>query len=181
MEQLCTILEGKADIGLFEDMQRQNHNVNNKVDRVEFNRVADLVTQKANREDVDQLFETLQQSKNDQEKRILSLEKEVDSSVGELQREMEDVKQHVISSLNKKADFTLLERLRETTLKKVDMEYVQNQLLKYKQDMNTQIELAVNELKYQRRVNEYVTLEEQSKKAMQTSERAIDEMTFFKE
>ena len=79
---------------------------------------------------------------------------------------MEDVKQHVISSLNKKADFTLLERLRETTLKKVDMEYVQNQLLKYKQDMNTQIELAVNELKYQRRVNEYVTLEEQSKKAV---------------
>ena len=79
---------------------------------------------------------------------------------------MEDVKQHVISSLNKKADFTLLERLRETTLKKVDMEYVQNQVLKNKQDMNTQIELAVNELKYQRRVNEYVTLEEQSKKAV---------------
>ena len=47
--------------------------------------------------------------------------------------------------------------------------------------MNTQIELAVNELKYQRRVNEYLTLEEQSKKALQTSERAIDEMTFFKE
>ena len=45
---------------------------------------------------------------------------------------MEDVKQHVVSSLNKKADFTLLERLRETALKKVDTEYLQSQLVKYK-------------------------------------------------
>ena len=123
-------------------------------------RVADQIALKANREDVDQLFESLQMSKNDQEKRILSLEKEFDASVGELQREMEDVKQHVVTSLNKKADFTLLERLRETALKKVDMDYLHGQLAKYKQDVNTQIELAVNEVKYQRRINEYTTLED---------------------
>ena len=112
------------DAGLFEDMQGKIFKVDDKVDRVEFNRIADQLVMKANREDVDQLFESLQLSKNDQEKRILSLEKEFDASVSELQRENEDVKQHVVSSLNKKADFTLLERLRETALKKVDMEYL---------------------------------------------------------
>ena len=39
MEQICTILEGKADIGLFEDLQKQAQNNSNKVDRIEFNRV----------------------------------------------------------------------------------------------------------------------------------------------
>lgn len=73
---------------------------------------------------------------------------------------MEDVKQHVISSLNKKADFTLLERLRETAIKKVDMEYLNSQLIKHKQDVNTQIELAINEAKYQRRVQDMNVFEE---------------------
>jgi len=90
-------------------------------------------------------------SKNDQEKRILSLETEFDSQVGELGREVEDVKQQVVSSLNKKADFSLLERLRETALKKVDLDYMQSQLIKMKQDVATQIELAINENKYQQR------------------------------
>ena len=90
-------------------------------------------------------------SKNDQEKRILSLETEFDSQVGELGREVEDVKQQVVSSLNKKDDFSLLERLRETALKKVDLDYMQSQLIKMKQDVATQIELAINESKYQQR------------------------------
>jgi hypothetical protein len=48
------------------------------------------------------------------------LETEFDNTVKELQREVENVKTSVVSSLNKKADYALLERLRETTLKKVD-------------------------------------------------------------
>ena len=39
---------------------------------------------------------------------------------------METLKAQVVSSLNKKADFALLERMREQTLKKVDMDYLQN-------------------------------------------------------
>ena len=45
----------------------------------------------------------------------------------------------------------MLERLRETTFKKVDQEYMHQQLVKLKQDTATQIELAINEFKYQRR------------------------------
>ena len=90
---------------------------------------------------------------------------------------MEEVKQQVVSSLNKKADFSLLERLRETALKKVDLDYMQNQLIKIKQDVNTQIELAVNESKYQRRAKEG---EEISSKAVEKAERAFEEMSLFK-
>lgn len=61
---------------------------------------------------------------------------------------MEDVKQQVVTSLTKKADYAMLERLREQTLKKPDQEYMHAQLVKLKQDTATQIELAINELKY---------------------------------
>ena len=120
-------------------------------------------------------------SKNDQEKRILSLETEFDSQVGELNREMEDVKQQVVSSLNKKADFSLLERLRETALKKVDLDYMQSQLIKVKQDISTQIELAINEQKYQRRAQESTQFEERSNKALDKAQLAFEEINLFKQ
>ena len=67
------------------------------------------------------------------------------------QRDVEDVKQQVVTNLSKKADSILVERLRETTQKKVDQDYMHAQLVKLKQDTATQIELALNEFKYQRR------------------------------
>lgn len=60
------------------------------------------------------------------------LETEFDNTVKDLQREVENVKTSVFSSLNKKADCALLERLRETTLKKVDQDYMHAQLVKLK-------------------------------------------------
>jgi len=39
-------------------------------------------------------------------------------------RDMEDVKSQVVNSLSKKADYALIERLRESTLKKVDQDYM---------------------------------------------------------
>ncbi len=47
-----------------------------------------------------------------------------------MQRDVEDVKSQVVTSLSKKADYALLERLRETTLKKVDQDYMHQQLVK---------------------------------------------------
>jgi len=68
---------------------------------------------------------------------LIMLETEFDSTVKEMQRDVEDVKNSVVSSLNKKADYALLERLRETTLKKVDQDYMHAQLVKLKQDTAT--------------------------------------------
>lgn len=63
-------------------------------------------------------------NRSDQEKRLITLESEFDSTMREMQRDVEDVKQQVVSSLTKKADYALLERLRESTLKKVDQDYM---------------------------------------------------------
>ena len=115
-------------------------------------------------------------SKNDQEKRILSLETEFDQQVGHLNREMEDVKQQVVTSLNKKADFSLLERLRETALKKVDLDYMQTQMIKLKQDINTQIELSINESNYQKRAQNG----EETSRALERANQAFEEMNIFK-
>ena len=71
---------------------------------------------------MDELFKSLQTSKADQDKRILTLEKEFDQTVGDSQREIEAIKASVVGSLSKKADFALLERLRESNNKKIDFE-----------------------------------------------------------
>ena len=53
MEQICTILEGKLDSAVFDDISNKMYRIDDKVDRVEFNRIADQLVMKANREDVD--------------------------------------------------------------------------------------------------------------------------------
>jgi hypothetical protein len=85
-----------------------------------------MMVKKAEREDVDELFKSLQTSKTDQEKRILTLEKEFDQTVGDNQREIEAIKASVLGSLSKKADFALLERLRESNNKKIDFDQFQS-------------------------------------------------------
>jgi len=52
-----------------------------------------------------------------------------------MQRELENIKGQMISNLNKKADYNLLEKVRENVLKKVDNDYIQNQMIKLKTDI----------------------------------------------
>lgn len=148
---------------------------------MEFIRLADQVAEKASRGEVDQAFTSLQAARDGQERRIVTLETEFETTVREIQRNSEDVKQQVVSSLSLKADYPLLERLRETTLKKVDQEFMQAQLAKLKQDTSTQIELAMNELKYQRRANDFASMEELTRRAQNDSQRACDEIVVFKD
>ena len=120
LENIISILEAKVEIGQFEDLARQVNESSQKVDRGDFHRLAEQVAEKANRHEIDQAFSSLQLSKSDQEKRLVTIETEFDTTVREMQRDVEDVKQQVVTSLTKKADYAMLERLREQTLKKPD-------------------------------------------------------------
>ena len=120
LENIISILEAKVEIGQFEDLARQVNEGSQKVDRGDFHRLAEQVAEKANRHEIDQAFSSLQLSKSDQEKRLVTIETEFDTTVREMQRDVEDVKQQVVTSLTKKADYAMLERLREQTLKKPD-------------------------------------------------------------
>lgn len=95
---------------------------------------------KGEREDLDELYKTIQTFKADSEKRILAIEKDFDKHSGETQREIESVKGNILSNLSKKADFALLERLRENNNKKVDFDQFQSSLSKLKQEFETLIE-----------------------------------------
>ena len=120
LENIISILEAKVEVSQFEDLAMRIGDFQNKADRFDLNRLADQVASKANREDVDQTFGSLQLTRSEQEKRLAALENEIESTVRVVSRDMEDVKSQVVSSLSKKADYALIERLRESTLKKVD-------------------------------------------------------------
>ena len=55
------------------------------------------------------------------------------------------------------------------------------QLVKLKQDTATQIELAINELKYQRRAQDFATMEDLARKATGDSQKACDDIVLFKD
>ena len=90
------------------------------------------MTEKVDRSEVDQVFSALQTGKSDQDNRLGKLESIIDSTLRDAQRDVEDVKQQVVTNLSKKADSILVERLRETTQKKVDQDYMHAQLVKLK-------------------------------------------------
>lgn len=66
------------------------------VDRVEFQRLSSALLKKSERDDLDELYKSLQTSKTDIDKRVLALEKDFDKHTSETQRELESVKASVV-------------------------------------------------------------------------------------
>jgi len=105
LDKICGILENKAEVSAVDQVRKQLREQPSLATLNELNILIDKIEAKANREDIDHLFQSLQGSKTDQEKRILALEKDVDKGVGNLCRDMETLKASVVSSLNKKSGF----------------------------------------------------------------------------
>jgi len=76
----------------------------------------------------------VQNQKLEFEQRQKGVEKDLDEFIGGIQREMEGLKTSFLQSLNKKADYTLLDTLKDSLLKKVDHEYFQTVSNKLKAD-----------------------------------------------
>lgn len=56
LENIISILEAKVEIGQFEELSKAVYEAPQKVDRVDFMRLADQVAEKANRLEVDHTF-----------------------------------------------------------------------------------------------------------------------------
>lgn len=56
--------------------------------------------------------------------KLKSSEKDVDDFIETMQNELQNVKNSMIQSLNKKAEYTMLDRLNDLVSKKVDTEYL---------------------------------------------------------
>lgn len=58
----------------------------------------------------------------EQDSKIQNVEKDIDEFMETIQNEISNLKNTMISSLNKKADFSMLDRLNDLVSKKVDQE-----------------------------------------------------------
>ena len=58
------------------------------------------------------------------EQRHKSLEKDIDEFISSISKELEAMKSTMIGSLNKKADYHLLESIKDQMHKKVDVDYM---------------------------------------------------------
>lgn len=86
----------------------------------------------------------------------------------------------MVQSLNKKADFSMLDRLNEQVSKKADQEYIRTSLAQTKTELLQQIDIAKNELNLERNQRESKVLD-QIEKVDMNGEKALDEIYTFKE
>lgn len=89
---------------------------------------------KADKQDIDMYVLAVQNQKLEFEQRQKTLEKDLDEFIGGIQRELEQMKSSMIQSLNKKADYSLLEQVKDQVQKKVDYDYLQQVSTKIKAD-----------------------------------------------
>lgn len=96
MEKLVGILEGKLDLARFDELTQELKHSQHFVDRGEFQRLSSALLKKAERDDVEELYKSLQTSKTDIDRRMIALEKDFDKHTGNNQREIEAVKASVV-------------------------------------------------------------------------------------
>lgn len=90
------------------------------------------------------------------------------------------MKSTMLQSLNKKADYSLLEQVKDSLHKKVDIEYMQNVTTKIKSECTAQISSFQTEMAYTKKVKDD-KIEEKLTKTEMNGERALDEIFFIRD
>jgi hypothetical protein len=119
LDKVLGLLEGKADMG---ELEKVLKGLENKVEKAEMQMVRNEIGAKVDRGDLDVYIRAVQGQRVDFETRQSTLEKDFDGLVDTIKRELESLKQTTMISLSKKADFSLVDTLRETLQRKVDTE-----------------------------------------------------------
>ena len=122
----------------------------------------------------------VQNQKIEFEQRQKENEKDLDEFINGIQKELESMKTTMIQSLNKKADYSLLESVKDSLSKKVDHEYFQTVSNKIKADCQVQLSTIQNEVSY---TNKSKTEKSDDKinKIEMNAERALDEIFFVRD
>jgi hypothetical protein len=114
------------------------------------------------------------------DQKLKNADRDIDEFVEQIQNEMAQLKNLMVSSLNKKADFSMLDRLNELVAKKVDNEHLRQGLQQQKQELHSTMELMRNEISLERSTQTQKGNEKIDKMEMNT-DRALDEIYSFKE
>ncbi len=119
LDKLINLMEGKADVLALENVIK---NIEAKAERAELQQVRNEIGSKVDKSDLDVYIRAVQGQRVDFETRQTTLEKDFDGLVDTIRRELESLKQTTMVSLSKKADFSLVDTLRESLQRKVDTE-----------------------------------------------------------
>lgn len=78
---------------------------------------------KADKADIDMYVMAVSNQKQEFDMKQKQLDKDLDDLITTMHRELDQLKTSMLQSLNKKADFTLLDQVKENLHKKVDNDY----------------------------------------------------------
>ena len=106
-----------------------------KCEKAELDPLRQDTAQRSHTTDIDMFNVQLQNLKTEQEQRSANTEKDIDEFVETMQNELTNMKNSMIQSLNKKADFSMLDRLNEMVAKKVDNEHMRQANTQTKQEL----------------------------------------------
>lgn len=170
-------MQNKADFNHIDDLVRT---LDKKVDRQELELLKQDSATKVHRHDFEMLSVQITNQRIEQDQKIKNAEKDIDDFVETMQNEIGNLKNTMISSLNKKADFSMLDRLNDMVSKKVDHEQLRSTLSQQTQELRQQIDIARNDMSLER-VSKDQKVQERLEKAELSGERALDEICAYKE
>lgn len=118
-----------------------------KAEKTDLSVLTSTLANKADKGDLDYFGSSLSNVKTEHDHKLLSLEKKLETTRGEL----ESTKQLLNSSVTKKADAKDLDRLVQLVGKKADTDYTEDVLLQLRHEMADQIEYLKGEVQQHKR------------------------------
>ena len=104
-------------MGHIDDLFRQ---LDKKTERGELDILRQDISMKVDKNDYDIFAVSINNQRLENEQKSASIEKDMDEFMETIQNELSNLKNTVLASLNKKADFSMLDRLNDLVSKKVD-------------------------------------------------------------
>jgi len=87
--------------------------IDEKLDRQEQFTMRQELAKKAEKQDVDMYVSAVSNQKHELEAKQKEIERELDELINNLKKELEGIKTAMLNNLNKKADYTLVDSLKE--------------------------------------------------------------------
>ena len=149
--------------------------VDKKPDRHELEGLKQDISHKASKHDLEILQVNFSNFRLETEQKIKGADKDIDEFIETMQNEMNVLKNNLLTSLNKKADYSILDKLNESVAKKVDNESLKSGLAQVKAELALSVETAKNEISIDRAARE-AQIKEKLDRADSNADRALDEL-----
>jgi len=156
-----------------------------KCERHELEVLKQEIQSKLTQHEFDMFVTEFNNAQSEHAKRIEGTQRDFDEFVDTVQNELNNMKSATVQSLNKKADFQMIDRQmgklqNDMVQAKVDNDQVREQFLQSKGEVSQQIELLKSDLALERQQKD-LKVQERVDKIEMSADRALDEIYSYKE